>query len=111
MSSPCLDQDLGFGKAVEDFAIEQFVAQAAVERFTIAILPRAAGGNLQCLHSDLRQPFLDGDGNKFGAIVGPYVCWRAVEDEQFSQDRQYIPVPDPACNKKGKALPARVRTY
>jgi hypothetical protein len=30
MSSPCLDQDLGFGKTVEDFAIEQFIAQAAI---------------------------------------------------------------------------------
>ena len=34
MSSPCLNQDLVFGKAVEDFAVKQLIAQAAVERFT-----------------------------------------------------------------------------
>jgi len=34
ISSPCFNQDLGFGKAVEDFAVKQLIAQAAVERFT-----------------------------------------------------------------------------
>jgi hypothetical protein len=50
MSSPRLDQDLGFGKAVEDFAVKQLIAQAAVERLTIAILPQASKRDLK--HSD-----------------------------------------------------------
>lgn len=30
MKSPYLDQDLGFGKAVDDFAVKQLIAEAAV---------------------------------------------------------------------------------
>ena len=45
--APCLDQDLGFGKAVEDFAVKQFIGQVAVERFTIVILPRASKRDLK----------------------------------------------------------------
>ena len=42
MPPPRFDQDLRFGKAVEDFAIAQFVAQAAVERLDVAVLLRFA---------------------------------------------------------------------
>lgn len=38
MPPPRFDQDLGFGKAVEDFAIKQLITRAAVERFTIAMV-------------------------------------------------------------------------
>ena len=39
MPPPCFDQHLGFGEAVEDLAVEQFVAKRPVEAFVIAILP------------------------------------------------------------------------
>lgn len=39
MTSPRLDQDACLGKAVEDFAVEAFVAQRPVERFIVAALP------------------------------------------------------------------------
>jgi len=38
-SPPCIDQHLGFGEAVENLAIEQFVAKRPAEAFVIAILP------------------------------------------------------------------------
>jgi hypothetical protein len=38
MPSPSFDQHLGLGEAVEDLAIEQFVAKRPVEAFVIAIL-------------------------------------------------------------------------
>ena len=56
MPPPCFDQDLGFGKTVEDFAIKQLVTQAAVERFTIAVLPRTTLRDVKRLHPDLCQP-------------------------------------------------------
>ena len=85
MSSPCLDQDLGFGKAVEGLTIKQLVSQAAVERFTIAILPRATKRDVKRLHPNLCQPVFHRGRNELGAIVRPYVRWRAVDDEQISQ--------------------------
>jgi len=44
VTAPGLDDDLGFAQAVEDFAVEQFVAQAGVEALDEAVLPRAPPG-------------------------------------------------------------------
>jgi hypothetical protein len=41
--SPALDQDLGLEQRIEEFAIEKFGVEFPVERFDIAILPRASG--------------------------------------------------------------------
>lgn len=103
---PRLDQDLCFGKAVEDFAIKQLITQAAVERFTIAILPRATRRDVKRLHPDLCQPVFHGGGNELGAVVRPYVRWWAVADEQLGQDREHVRASDPACNQQSHALPA-----
>jgi hypothetical protein len=40
MSPPRFDQDLGFCEAVKDLAVEEFLAQRAVEAFIITILSR-----------------------------------------------------------------------
>jgi hypothetical protein len=40
--APLFDEDLGLLEAVEDFTVEQFVAQLAVEAFAIAVLSGAA---------------------------------------------------------------------
>jgi len=42
VSAPLLDDDLSLFEGVEDFAIEQLVAQTSVEALTIAGLPRRA---------------------------------------------------------------------
>lgn len=39
MPPPGFDQHLGLGEAVENLAVEQFVAKRPVEAFVIAILP------------------------------------------------------------------------
>ena len=41
--SPALDQDLCLEQRIEDLAIEKLGAEFPVERFDIAILPRASG--------------------------------------------------------------------
>jgi hypothetical protein len=43
MIAPLLDNDGGFSQAAEDLSIEAFVAQLAVERFTVTVLPWASG--------------------------------------------------------------------
>jgi hypothetical protein len=40
---PALEQDLGLEQRIEDLAIEKLGAEFPVERFDIAILPRASG--------------------------------------------------------------------
>jgi hypothetical protein len=39
VASPFLDQDLGFPRRVEDFAVEEFIAKPGVEALAISILP------------------------------------------------------------------------
>ena len=38
--SPLFDDDLGLFQGVEDFTVQQFVPEAGIEAFTVAVLPR-----------------------------------------------------------------------
>src|ERR1700730_19269533 len=50
--SPTLDDDLGLAQRVKDLAIEKLVAQARVEAFDEAVLPRTARGDVGGLCAD-----------------------------------------------------------
>ena len=63
VTAPCLDQHPGLREAVEDLAIEQFVAKRPVEALVIAVLPWRARGDVERLHADLPEPGLDGGGD------------------------------------------------
>jgi hypothetical protein len=43
VDSPVLDQHLGFKQGIEAMAVEELVAQAAVERLDPGVLPRLTG--------------------------------------------------------------------
>lgn len=47
--SPLFDDDLCLPQCVEDFAIQQFVAEFAVERLSVAVFPWAAWLDIQRL--------------------------------------------------------------
>ncbi len=49
MLAPLLDQDLGFGKAVEHLAPKQLGTQLAVKALDVAVFPRAAWLDRGCL--------------------------------------------------------------
>ena len=66
---PGLDQHHGFGKAVEDFAVEELVAQRSIEAFVVTVLPGRRGRDVERLHADLRQPFLHRRRDKFAAVI------------------------------------------
>src|SRR6266446_10748974 len=54
--SPALDDDLGLVESVEDFAVEQLVAQASVEALDVAVLPGATPLDVGGLETDNRDP-------------------------------------------------------
>lgn len=56
VASPLLNDDLRLSQAVEDFPVEAFISELAVEAFVVAILPRTAGVDEQRLWTDLAQP-------------------------------------------------------
>ena len=79
MLAPGLDDDLGLGEAVEDFAVEQLVAELGVEALAVAVLPRAARFDVGGLRADGGDPVPHCRGDKLGAVVGSYVAGRPSE--------------------------------
>ena len=68
-------ETLGFEHTGEQLAVQAFIAEATVEAFVNAVLPRAAG--LDETRGDARfaQPRLEVFGDKLAAIVAAQVTW------------------------------------
>ncbi len=66
--APLFDKDLGFSLRVEDFAVEQLIADSGVEALTIAVL--AGGSRLDVCRfgADRTEPVPDLLGDKFRSI-------------------------------------------
>lgn len=64
MLPPTLDDDPGLGKAVEDLAVEEFVAELGVEALAVAILPRRARLDEGRPRTDGGDPVPDGGGDE-----------------------------------------------
>ena len=60
VTTPALDDDLGFAQRVEDLAVEQLVAQTRVEAFDEAVLPWAARRDVGGLRANGRNPGVSG---------------------------------------------------
>ena len=67
--TPLLDDDLGFLEAVEDFAVEQLIAQLRVVALAIAVIPRAARLDERGLCADGRDPLPHGLGDELRAVA------------------------------------------
>jgi hypothetical protein len=63
------DEHAGLSEAVEDLAIEEFVAKRPVEALVVTVLPWRSRRDVEGLDADLCEPFLDRRRDKFGAIV------------------------------------------
>jgi hypothetical protein len=90
VAPPALDDDLGLAQGVEDFTIEQLVAEASVEALDVAVLPRTARLDVSSLGADCRDPFLHSLGHELRSVVGPDVTGNATHDEEVRQNVDYI---------------------
>lgn len=61
-------------QGVEDFAVEQFIAQLAVEGLAMAVLPRATRFDVGGPGSDGSDPIAKSLSHKLGAVIG--ACMR-----------------------------------
>lgn len=68
--APLLDHDLSFFQAVEDFLVEAFVVQLAVEGLAVTVLPGTSGLDVQRLGTKSGEPPADDLGGHLGAVVG-----------------------------------------
>ena len=90
MSSPLLDEDFGLMDRVENFAIEQLVAETAVEAFHIAVLPGAAGRDEGGLCADGADPVANALGDELRAIIRADEARRAAQDEKVGQNVDHV---------------------
>lgn len=67
--TPASDQDLRLLQRVEDFPVEQFIAQLAVEVLAVVVLPKLSRFDIERLDADPAKPVSNGDSGKFDAIV------------------------------------------
>jgi len=69
MLAPAFDDDLRLAHRMEDFAVDQLVAQTGIERLDIAIIARAARRDIGGLRTNRRDPLLHNFGDELRAIV------------------------------------------
>ena len=69
VQSPAINHPASFLEAQEDFTVEQLIAKRAIDRFDIAVLPRATLGDEQCFDISLFQPTANYLGYKLWAGV------------------------------------------
>ena len=74
MAPPVFDHDLYLLQGVEDFAVEQFITQFAVEALAVAVLPRTSRLDVGRLGSDGGNPFSKSNGDDLGAVIRPKGC-------------------------------------
>ena len=91
MLPPTLDEHLGFEQRVEQLAVEQLIAELAVEGFDVAIFPMTSWFDEQCLYFDA----LKSIANLVGGELRPTgtdaqrwsaadVLWDTATDEQVA---------------------------
>ena len=90
VTPPAFDDDLSLAQRVEDFAIEQFIAQACVEALDVSVLPGAAWRNVGGLGTNGCDPFLHSLGNELRAIIGSDVARHTAQDEEIGQHIDHI---------------------
>lgn len=68
VASPAFNKDLGFPQGIEDFSVEQFIPQPAIETLVIAVLPGAARFYKECLDPEPLKPVPDRYGSEIRTI-------------------------------------------
>ena len=102
--SPLLDDSLCLLQAVEDFTVQQLIAQFPVEGLTVAILPGAAWFDEQGLGSNLGQPVAHDLRRHLGAIVGSDVLGDAPHEHGVGHCLKHAEAVDAARYPDGQAF-------
>src|SRR3954469_8024948 len=107
MAAPRADHDPSLFQAVEDLPLQALVPEFPVEALAVAILPRAARGDVQGLGSKLRQPLSKGFGDHRGAVVTTNMLRHALLKHGIRQGLDHAQAVDAPLDPEGQAL-ARV---
>jgi hypothetical protein len=76
---------LGLQERIEDLPIQELVAQLAIERFDVAVLPGTARFNVQRLHADPLQPITHCRRRELAAVVRAQIVRHGPLHEQVRE--------------------------
>src|SRR4051794_22748202 len=107
MAAPRADHDPSLFQAVEDLQLQALVPEFPVEALAVAVLPRAARGDIQGLRPKLLQPRAKSLGDHLGAVVTANMLRHAMAEHRVRQGLQHPKAVDAPLHLQGQAL-ARV---
>lgn len=99
---PALRDDAAFSERMADLATEMLAKENGIETLDVSVLRRTAWFDVGGLCAHSRDPVLDCLPSGFGAILGPYVLRRTLEDEGVKQDvedAEILEFPDDPARK------------
>ena len=99
-----LCQHFCFQKATEDFPVEELIPQLVMEALDMAVLPWAAGSDVEGFYSFVLEPVLDGVGYELRAVVAADVFGHAVAFHGRLDDGDDINGPDAPGDMNGQPL-------
>jgi len=99
-----LCQHFCFQKAAEDFPVEELIPQLVMEALDMAVLPWAAGSDVEGFYSFVLEPVHDGVGYELWAVVAADVFGHAVAFHGRFHHRDDINGPDAPSNMNGQPL-------
>lgn len=102
--APLLDDDLRFLQAEEDLLVEAFVPQFSVEGLAIAVLPWAAGLDVEGSGAEPGEPTADHLGGHLRAIVGTNVLGDSPGDHHVRHRLDDAEAVDAASDPDRQAL-------
>ena len=108
MLAPLLDDDLGLLQAVEDFSVEKFIAQLAVEAFHEGVLLRFAQRDVVPFDLGLLRPWQHRHTSHFRAVVGSDVFWNTPGEHDIGHGLDDAEAVDSPGNSDGQALSGKL---
>ncbi len=86
LASPGFGQNLCLLQCIKYLAVEELIAQAGVEAFNRAVLPRAAWRDISRLSANGSDPRLDRLGDELRPVIRPDMCRHAAQDEEIRKN-------------------------
>ena len=83
--SPVFNNNACFAQIQEPFSIQAFIAEATVETFDVAVLPRTTWIDIYSLDLIFSEPVLDFLGDKFRSIIASDVLGDSIGGHRLPQ--------------------------
>jgi hypothetical protein len=88
--APLFDQHLCLLECIEDFSVQQLIAELPVEGFVVAVFPWAAGFDVKCIHPNTPQPLPNGLGCELTAVVGTNMVGHTTVNKKIGEKIQHV---------------------